>query len=98
MAVLGAHHFYAETFNSGLDTGGGGTGALTRFGERNPIYRQGIGTSTAGVGATYTFSDFLEISAGYIAPSASDPTQENGLGLAEVFLLWDKLPFSRLRV
>ena len=79
MAVLGAHHFYAETFNPGLNTGGGGTGALTRFGERNPIYRQGIGRSTAGVGATYTFGEFLEVSAGYIAPSASDSTEENGL-------------------
>ncbi|MBE9045731.1 carbohydrate porin [Pleurocapsales cyanobacterium LEGE 10410] len=79
MAVLGAHHFYAETFNTGLNTGGGGTGALTRFGERNPIYRQGIGRSTAGVGAKYTFNDFVEISAGYIAPSAANPTEENGL-------------------
>lgn len=79
MAVLGAHHFYAETFNSGLDTGGGATGALTRFGERNPIYRQGIGTSTAGVGTKYTLGDLVEISAGYIAPSAADTTAENGL-------------------
>ena len=79
MAVLGAHHFYAETFNSGLDAGGGATGALTRFGERNPIYRQGIGTSTAGVGTKYTLGEKLEISAGYIAPSASDTTEENGL-------------------
>ena len=79
MAVLGAHHFYAETFNSGLDAGGGATGALTRFGERNPIYRQGIGTSTAGVGTKYTIGEKLEISAGYIAPSASDATEENGL-------------------
>ena len=100
MAVLGAHHFYAETFNSGLNTGGGATGALTRFGERNPIYRQGIGTSTAGVGATYSFGDFLELSAGYIAPSASNPTQENGLfngnfsALGQVTLK----PIERLKV
>ena len=79
MAVLGAHHFYAETFNSDLNTGGGATGALSRFGERNPIYRQGIGTSTSGIGAKYTFGDFIELSAGYIAPSAADATQENGL-------------------
>ena len=79
MAVLGAHHFYAETFNSDLDTGGGATGALTRFGERNPIYRQGIGTSTAGIGTKYTLGELVEISAGYIAPSASDAAAENGL-------------------
>ena len=100
MAVLGAHHFYAETFNSGLDVGGGATGALTRFGERNPIYRQGIGRSTAGVGAKYTFGDFLELSAGYIAPSASDPFEENGLlngsfsALGQVVLK----PIERLKV
>ena len=79
MAVLGAHHFYAETFNSDLNTGGGATGALTRFGERNPIYRQGIGRSTAGIGAKYTLGELIEISAGYIAPSAAESTQENGL-------------------
>ena len=100
MAVLGAHHFYAETFNSGLNTGGGGTGALTRFGERNPIYRQGIGTSTAGLGATYTFGEFLELSAGYIAPSASNPLEQNGLfsgnfsALGQVTLK----PIERLKV
>jgi hypothetical protein len=100
MAVTGAHHFYAETFNSGLNTGGGATGALTRYGERNPIYRQGIGTSTAGVGANYTFGEFLEITAGYIAPSASNPLEENGLvngsfsALGQVTLK----PIERLKV
>ena len=78
MASLAAHHFYAETFNSGLDVGGGATGALTRFGERNPIYRQGIDRSSAGIGATYYFGDIVEISGGYIAPNASDPTKANG--------------------
>ena len=79
MAGLAAHHFYAEVYNSGLNTGGGATGALTRFGERNPIYRQGIDNSSTGLGATYAFNDFLAISGGYIAPSGSDPTDENGL-------------------
>lgn len=79
MAVLGAHHFYAETFNSDLNTGGGATGALTRFGERNPVYRQGIASSSTGIGATYSFGDFVELSAGYIAPSGADPTDENGI-------------------
>jgi len=79
MASLAAHHFYAETYNSGLNTGGGATGALTRFGERNPLYRQGIAGSSAGVGAKLTLTDFLALSGGYIAPTASDPTDENGL-------------------
>lgn len=79
MAGLAAHHFYAETFNSGLDVGGGATGALTRFGERNPIYRQGIANSSTGIGATYSFNDFLEVSGGYIAPNGADPSEGNGL-------------------
>ncbi|WP_019509472.1 iron uptake porin [Pleurocapsa sp. PCC 7319] len=79
MAGLAAHHFYAETFNSGLDVGGGANGALTRFGERNPIYRQGIANSSAGIGATYSFGDFVEVSGGYISPTASDPNDANGL-------------------
>ena len=100
MAVLGAHHFYAETFNSGLDVGGGATGALTRFGERNPIYRQGIARSTAGIGANYTFGEKLEFSAGYIAPNASLVTDENGLASGSFSALGQVTvkPFEGLKV
>ena len=79
MAGLAAHHFYAETYNSGLNTGGGANGALTRFGERNPLYRQGIDNSSAGIGAKFQLTDFLAFSGGYIAPAAADPTETNGL-------------------
>ena len=79
MAGLAAHHFYAETYNSGLNTGGGANGALTRFGERNPLYRQGIAGSSAGLGAKFSLNDFIAISGGYIAPNAADPTTTNGL-------------------
>ena len=79
MAGLAGHNFYADTFNSGLDVGGGANGALSAFAERNPIYRQGISTTSAGIGANYAFSDFLTISGGYIAPTATDPTVGNGL-------------------
>ena len=79
MAGLGANHFYAEAYNDGLNAGGGATGALTRFGERSPIYRQGIAGTSAGIGAKYTFSDFLAIAGGYIAPTAPDPTVDSGL-------------------
>ncbi|MEO1340776.1 MAG: iron uptake porin, partial [Cyanobacteria bacterium J06635_13] len=61
MASLAAHHFYANTFNAGLDVGGGASGALTRFGERNPIYRQGIAGSSAGLGASFELNDFITI-------------------------------------
>ena len=100
MAVLGAHHFYAETFNSGLNTGGGGTGALTRFGERNPIYRLGIATTSAGIGASYELNDLIRFDAGYIAPGAAVTAQENGItggsfsALGQVTIS----PFERLKV
>ena len=79
MAVLAAHHFYAETFNSGLNTGGGATGALTRFGERSPLYRQGIALSSTGLGLRYGVGEKFEISAGYIAPGGSNPDEGAGL-------------------
>lgn len=79
MAALGAHHFYAEVFNDDLNVGGGANGALTRFSERSPIYRQGINGGSAGLGATYTFGEKFEVSAGYIAPDASNPEDGNGL-------------------
>ena len=77
MASLGGHHFYADTFNPGLEAGGGGKGALSRFGERNPIYRQGLGGQ--GVGLRYKLSDSLELSAGYLARGGNDPSLGRGL-------------------
>ena len=79
MAVLAAHHFYAESFNPGLNTGGGATGALSRFGERSPLYRQGLARTSAGLGLTYSIGEKFEITAGYIAPGASDPDEGAGL-------------------
>ncbi|MBP0005398.1 MAG: carbohydrate porin [Cyanobacteria bacterium SBC] len=77
MASLGGHHFYADTFNAGLEAGGGATGALTRFGERNPIYRSGLGGQ--GLGLRYQFTDFLELSAGYLARGGNIPEEGSGL-------------------
>ena len=79
MAVLAGHHNYAETYNTGLEAGGGATGALTRFGERNPLYRQGIARTGAGIGARYALNDFLSVAAGYVAPNASIVADENGI-------------------
>ncbi|NET38638.1 MAG: iron uptake porin [Cyanothece sp. SIO1E1] len=83
-ASLGGHHFYADTFNPGLEAGGGSSGAITRFAERNPIYRLGLGGQ--GIGFRYTPDDlfgidrpFLEVSAGYLAPGGFEP--DEGLGL-----------------
>jgi hypothetical protein len=79
MARLGAHHFYADTFNQGLEAGGGANGALSRFGERNPIYRLGINPATTGIGLKHNFNDTFQFSAGYLARNGSDPSEENGL-------------------
>ena len=77
MASLGGHHFYADTFNPGLEAGGGATGALSRFGERNPIYRHNLGGQ--GVGFRYKLSDVIELSAGYLARGGFDSSQGAGL-------------------
>lgn len=79
MASLAAHHFYADTFNAGLDVGGGANGPLGRFAERNPLYRHTINRNSVGAGATYKFGTKAEISAGYIARNGSDPEEGNGL-------------------
>ncbi|MDJ0691558.1 MAG: iron uptake porin [Xenococcaceae cyanobacterium MO_188.B32] len=79
MASLAAHHFYAEVFNDRLNVGGGANGALTRFAERSPIYRQGIDRRSAGIGFNFSPIEKFEISAGYIAPNGSDPSEGNGL-------------------
>ncbi|MEQ8384090.1 MAG: iron uptake porin [Coleofasciculus sp. A1-SPW-01] len=53
------------------------TGAISRFGRFNPIYYQGVG----GMGAslTYNFNSALNLSLGYLAANANDPSQKNGL-------------------
>ena len=79
MASLAAHHFYAEVFNDSLNVGGGANGALTRFAERSPIYRQGIDRGSAGIGLNFSPTEKFEIAAGYIAPNGSDPSEGNGL-------------------
>lgn len=72
------HHYYATTINPYFEGFGGGKGALSFFGERNPIYR--IGTvaipGVAGVGTTYTFNkenDF-RLDLGYLAGRANQAT------------------------
>jgi hypothetical protein len=77
MASLGSHHFYADTFNPSLEAGGGANGALSRFGERNPIYRHNLGGQ--GVGLRYRATDWLELSTGYLARGGFDSSPGAGL-------------------
>ena len=52
------------------------SGSISAFGVRNPIYNQVFGS---GIGIRSQLSDNFELSAGYLAPNADNPTQENGL-------------------
>lgn len=47
-----------------------GRGSISRFGRRNPIYRQGGG---AALGLTYEFSEQVSLNLGYSAADADDP-------------------------
>jgi Carbohydrate-selective porin, OprB family/S-layer homology domain len=49
---------------------GSAEGSISRFGQRNPIYRQGGG---AGLGVEYEFTDVVSLSLGYVAESAALP-------------------------
>ncbi|MCY7321981.1 MAG: iron uptake porin [Phormidesmis sp. CAN_BIN36] len=74
-ANAGAIDDFTDTLNPFLD-GDGATGALTQFGTRNSIYYLLGGT---GVGVRHSFGDALELSFGYLASDAANPT--NGAGL-----------------
>ena len=84
-AVSGLHYDYAPTASPALDVGDAGTGPLSIFAQRNPIYNIGGGS---GVGANYSFSKALTFSIGYLADNsnggqttfaANSPADKNGL-------------------
>lgn len=52
--------------------GDGGSGAISTFGTRNPIYQP---PGDAGLGIIQSIGDKLEISAGYLASPANDPDE-----------------------
>lgn len=53
------------------------TGAISRFGHFNPIYYQGL--EGTGASVHYQLNEVLALSAGYLAPDASDPNSKAGL-------------------
>ncbi len=92
-AVGGLHYDYAPTVSPALDAFDGGTGPLSVFAQRNPIYLIGGG---AGAGVNFELTPAFTISAGYLADnsngrdafgnavastvaSANNPTNGNGL-------------------
>jgi Carbohydrate-selective porin, OprB family/S-layer homology domain len=56
--------------------GDGGSGAVSTFGTRNPLYYP---PADAGLGVNYRPIDPVQISAGYVASAANQPTTGNGL-------------------
>ncbi|MEP0769774.1 iron uptake porin [Coleofasciculus sp. FACHB-SPT36] len=76
-AANGLHHYYADTVDPYFEGNGGGNNALSRFAERNPIYR--IGPLGAGVGLNYKISNALKLDLGYLSNTANNPEDDNGV-------------------
>ena len=77
-AIVGAAGIDAEDIAptvSFLD-GDGGSGAISTFGTRNPIYYL---PGDAGVGVTHSPIEQIELSAGYLASAADESSSGNGL-------------------
>jgi hypothetical protein len=74
-AVGGSLNDYTNTFNSYLS--GSSSGSISRFGQRNPIYRQGDGS---GIGISYEISEPVRLDVGFIADEVNEP--EIGFGNA----------------
>jgi Carbohydrate-selective porin, OprB family/S-layer homology domain len=76
-AANGLTQYYADTVNPFFEGFGGGSNAISRFGERNPIYR--IGPLGAGIGFNYQFNKNVRLDLGYLANEANDPSSGDGL-------------------
>ncbi|MGB3264917.1 MAG: iron uptake porin [Microcoleus sp.] len=74
-ANAGAADDFTNTVNPYFD-GDGGSGALSNFGTRNPIYYL---TGGSGIGLRHQFGDKLELSLGYLAGDAANPARGSGL-------------------
>jgi hypothetical protein len=67
---------FVPTLNPYFGDNDGGNGALSAFGQYNPIYRLGGG---AGIGLNYRVGNDWQFSGGYLASNASDSSAGNGL-------------------
>lgn len=74
-AIAGLHYDYAPTFSGYFEAFDGGTGPLSIFAQRNPIYLIGGGS---GAAATFNFGN-IKISGGYLADGS------DGSGTAGTF-------------
>jgi len=74
-AAGGSHFDYANTFNPYLDDADGGRGAISRFGQRNPLY--GLGGEAVGTGLNWRLGEVVQLDLGYLASRGN----EAGAGL-----------------
>jgi Carbohydrate-selective porin, OprB family len=75
-ANAGASNDFTDTVNPLLDCSDSACGSISLFGTRAPIYYSVQGT---GVGIRHKLNDKTELSLGYLARNASQPTAGNGL-------------------
>ena len=71
--IIGAAGIDAEDITGTINylDGDGGSGSISRFGTRNPLYYSPEG---AGLGITHSPIEEIEISAGYLASAAGEPS------------------------
>ena len=76
--LIGAAGLAADDIADTLSVldGDGGSGSISAFGTRSPIY---LPPGETGLGIIQSFGDKLEFSAGYLAGEASDPNDGSGL-------------------
>ncbi len=76
--ILGATGIEAKDIANTISVldGDGGSGAISRFGTRNPIYNR---SKDAGLGVVYRPMEQIEISAGYLASTADKSNPGSGL-------------------
>ncbi len=67
---------FVDTINPLDKLNDSASGSISAFGLRNPIYNT---VSGAGIGIQSQLSDNFEVSLGYLAPTAQDPSAGNGL-------------------
>lgn len=76
-ANAGIFDDFTPTLNPYFEDFDGGSGSISAFGQRNPIYRLGGGQ---GLGVNYGFfDDTVTLTAGYLAGEGSDPSEGAGL-------------------
>ncbi len=76
--IVGATGTAADDIASTISVldGDGGSGAVSAFGTRSPIY---LPAGDAGLGITHRFGEKIELSAGYLASPANDPSDDGGI-------------------